>query len=252
VIVDLSRIRLDGGTQSRADIDQATVEMYAEAMRDGATFPPVVLFFDGQHYWLADGFQRHAAKTLMGSSAIVADVKQGTRRDAVLYSVGANATHGKPRTNADKRRAVALLLGDDEWRAKSDSWIAEKCAVTHPFVGKLRSETAPLETVTSARESRDGRTIDVSKIGKTRPLPTTPARQTSLAVAPATDPEPAEDDEPESERRPAPAVHRDPAPAPEQHKVSAMVERATRDFLGWVSELRPHEKAYVKAAIKES
>ena len=50
------------------------------------------------------------------------------------------ATHGKPRTNLDKRRAVNVLLSDEEWSQKSDRWIAEKACVTHPFVTRLRGE----------------------------------------------------------------------------------------------------------------
>ena len=37
----------------------------------------------------------------------------GGLRDAILFSVGANAAHGLRRTNADKRRTV-LLLWEDE------------------------------------------------------------------------------------------------------------------------------------------
>ena len=39
-------------------------------------------------------------------------------------------------------------------------------------------------------------------------------------------------------------------PATAQPKVSALVEQHTREFLGWLSALRPHEIAYVKAAVK--
>jgi hypothetical protein len=37
------------------------------------------------------------------------------QRDALLYSISFNAAHGLPRTNADKRKAVRLLLADAEW-----------------------------------------------------------------------------------------------------------------------------------------
>ncbi|EWY35857.1 hypothetical protein N825_32650 [Skermanella stibiiresistens SB22] len=39
----------------------------------------------------------------------------GSRRDAVPHAVGANARHGLPRSNADKRDAVMILLKDPEW-----------------------------------------------------------------------------------------------------------------------------------------
>lgn len=37
-------------------------------------------------------------------------------REAILFIVGANASHGLRRTNADKRRTVERLLADEEWR----------------------------------------------------------------------------------------------------------------------------------------
>lgn len=46
---------------------------------------------------------------------IAVDVRPGSQRDAILYSLGANAAHGRRRTNADKRRAVQRMLSDEEW-----------------------------------------------------------------------------------------------------------------------------------------
>ena len=40
-----------------------------------------------------------------------------------------NADHGKRRSNADKRRAVEMMLKDSEWGKWSDREIAAKCAV---------------------------------------------------------------------------------------------------------------------------
>jgi hypothetical protein len=136
----LDKIRLDGGTQSRAQIDWVTVQEYADAMRAGATFPPIVVFFDGQTYWNADGFHRVHATQAAGFPAILAEIHQGTQRDAVLYSVGANANHGLRRTQEDKRNAVKRLFSDDDWRKWSDNEIARRCGVSVPFVGKLRKE----------------------------------------------------------------------------------------------------------------
>lgn len=132
-------IRTDGGTQPRAEISNDLVTEYTEAMQAGAQFPPVVIYYDGSDYWLADGFHRLRALASLGRP-VLADIRQGTRRDAVLFSAGANATHGQRRTNADKRRAVLALLHDDEWRQWSDREIARRCAVSNRFVGDLRAE----------------------------------------------------------------------------------------------------------------
>ena len=135
-----SQIRTDGGTQPRSRIDPDTVDEYANEMKRDAMFPPLVVFYDGEHYWLADGFHRlYAHNWAREGKPIECNVLQGTQRDAILYSVGANARHGLRRTNEDKRRAVTRLLEDDEWGRWSDNEIARRCQVSQPFVSGLRS-----------------------------------------------------------------------------------------------------------------
>lgn len=136
--VAISSINMDGGTQPRAAIDFDVVEEYALALASGAAFPPVVVFFDGSTYWLADGFHRTHAHKTAGRQSIECDVRQGTRRDAVLFSVGANASHGMRRTTEDKRRAVLTMFNDPEWSHWADSAIARQCAVDHKTVARHR------------------------------------------------------------------------------------------------------------------
>ena len=50
--------------------------------------------------------------------------------DSYLLAAGENATHGKRRTNADKRAAVLRWLEDDEGRQWTDRYIAEQCHVS--------------------------------------------------------------------------------------------------------------------------
>src|SRR5579862_2474362 len=103
-------LRLDGGTQPREGIDELMVDEYAERMKNGVEFPPVTVFYDGKHYWLSDGFHRVQALLQLHFATVAVDLRQGTQRDAILHSAGANAEHGIPRSNADKRRAVSMLL----------------------------------------------------------------------------------------------------------------------------------------------
>ena len=161
-------IRVDGGTQPRDAKNQECIEDYRDAMREGATFPPVVVFYDGASYWLADGYHRMEACCELAIDKIKAEVHQGTQRDAILYSVGANATHGLPRTNADKRRAVTRLLSDPEWCQWSDRLIAETCAVSHPFVATMRSEVVTVTTSTADHAVEQPATT-VGKDGKRYP-----------------------------------------------------------------------------------
>lgn len=134
----LSEIRADGGTQTRASTNQEVVREYAEAIEAGGRLPPVTVYHDGATYWLADGFHRLSAYQSLGALEVEAEVRQGEKRDAVLHSVGANATHGLRRTNEDKRRAVQVLLEDAEWREWSDREIGRRAGVSPSTVGTLR------------------------------------------------------------------------------------------------------------------
>jgi hypothetical protein len=166
-----SSLRLDGDTQPRQSIDETIVAEYAQAMKDGAEFPPVVAFNDGAHHWLADGFHRRHAAVRANQDKIRVDVRTGTRRDAVLYSVAANVTHGLRRTNADKRKAALVLLTDEEWGQWSDGEIARRCCVGDRFVSELRAgltphgaESEPTRTYVTRHGTRA--TMRVGKIGR--------------------------------------------------------------------------------------
>jgi hypothetical protein len=163
VEIDINTIEIDGGTQMRAKIDDATVSEYADVLQEGASLPPAVVFFDGTSYWLGDGFHRYHGSRKAGIGTLYCEIRKGTVRDAILYAAGANSEHGLKRTNADKRKAVEALLRDKEWSSKSDSWIASQCRVSHTFVAKLRP--AVTCNVSSQRTGQDGRTINTENIG---------------------------------------------------------------------------------------
>jgi len=139
--IPLDGIQANGTTQMRvAGIDPAVVADYADAMEAGATFPPIIVFFDGTQYWPGDGFHRIEAARRIDRAAISADVRKGGQRDALLLAASANATHGLRRTQADKRQSIETLLRDPEWSRWSDREIGKACAVDHKTVGKVRRE----------------------------------------------------------------------------------------------------------------
>ena len=163
-IVTLKKLRIDCGTQSRKEIDQPTVDSYAEAMLEGQEFPPVRVFHDGIHYYLADGFHRYFAAIKAKRTGIEADVTAGTLSEAILYAVGANDKHGKPRTTEDKRNAVMMMLDNFEWSSWSTAEIAKQCNVSQPFVAGLRKGKQP-ETI--KYKDKDGEVHERKKPGKT-------------------------------------------------------------------------------------
>jgi len=137
-LLRIESISIDAGTQPRLEINEDVVAEYAEAMAAGETFPPIVVFHDSKHYYLADGYHRLLAAKRNKMETITADVRPGTRRDAIFCAAGANGTHGLRRTQADKRHAVLLLLKDPEWSQMSDRKIAQHCHVSHTFVSSMR------------------------------------------------------------------------------------------------------------------
>lgn len=188
----IAQIRTDGGTQPRAHLNPETVTEYANAMADdGIVFPSVTVFYDGADYWLADGFHRVAASVQAGFADIEADIRQGTRRDAVLFSVGANAEHGLRRTNEDKRRAVMTLLNDEEWSGWNNSEIARRCGVTDKTVAALRpqpsSEIPKIDTTRTV--TRGGTTYQQKTSGKGKRRKKPPVA-TPVVATPTMDPEP--------------------------------------------------------------
>lgn len=156
--VKLSDIVVDDAMQSRATLDVETIERYQADMEAGDDFPPLGVVSDGTAMYLFSGFHRHRAYANRKTARVAVEIVEGTRRDAILMAAGQNHGHGRPRTNADKRRAVSMLLADGEWAAKSDRWIAETARVSHEFVRSIRGDEKPGRV-----ETKDGRTEPASK-----------------------------------------------------------------------------------------
>jgi hypothetical protein len=135
-------------------------------------------------------------KSTTGGTEIRAEVRPGTERDALLYSISANATHGLPRSNADKRKAVALLLADAEWSQWSDREIARRCQVSNKFVSHMRRSASVTGSQMRERRVRragqvyqmsvpDGEAPSVERAAGPSPSPPQPA-PAPAQVAPPT------------------------------------------------------------------
>lgn len=188
----LAQIRIDGETQSRAEINNEVVAEYAEALTEGEKFPPIIVFFDGASYWLADGFHRRHAHEKIGALDIAAEVRDGTQLAARIFSHGANKSHGLRRTNADKKKAVLGMLRDaPEW---SDNRIAKHVGVHHSTVGEYRRSLA-----NSASDEPQPRTyttkhgtaavMNTENIGKKKDVAPAPAKKQARTLEAAPLPE---------------------------------------------------------------
>jgi len=158
------------GMQVRTRLCEETVKEYAEAMAAGAKFPPVIVYHDGANYWLADGFHRLEAWKRNGVESIKAEVKEGSRIDALKFAFCANNSHGLRMSNEDKRQAVlvayenriALGLGE----VPAARLIADLVGVSH------HTAEAQLGNLPSWRDATERQGAD----GRKRSLPIPPPR----------------------------------------------------------------------------
>jgi transposase-like protein len=177
VRLSIAEIRLDGGTQPRSALDFTAIDDYAEAMAAGVKFPPVVVFHDGEHYWLADGFHRLKAAFAAGFDAVDGELRQGTLEDAQWYSFSANKTNGLRRTNEDKQRAVKSALLHPRAAEMSNSAIARHVGVDEATVRNWRakletsSEIPKIDTRTISRQGStyQQRTANIGQRRRAKP-----------------------------------------------------------------------------------
>lgn len=251
--INIANVRVNGGTQSRSSIDRGVVSDYAEAVRDGATFPPITVFFDGASYWLADGFHRYEAYSAAQIYDVPADIRQGTQRDAILFSVGANASHGLRRTNDDKRRAVLTLLNDPEWAAWSDREIARQCGVGNRFVGDVRKTICAPNTDNAERiVTRNGTTYkqNTANIGASSKADQMLSEQEAPSSGPVKSTGPAETTPASNAAQKTPAPSGEPVD-PERRKLAKLTTDALIDeVLGLRADLTD-EKAKSARLKKE-
>jgi hypothetical protein len=162
----LASLVRDPAIQCRAaGTDEAIAAEYAAAIASGAKMPPIVVFKEGGVFRLADGWHRCRAHEIAGKTEIAAEVRAGGEREARLFAVGANASHGARRTKADRWRAVEMLLRDPAWAVWSDREIAKQAAVDPKFVGPVRASLAPTvdNPQLTERKGADGKIRKLAK-----------------------------------------------------------------------------------------
>jgi hypothetical protein len=174
--IELEDIRLNSKTQSRAELDQAVVDDYAELLENGISLPPIDVFWDDKDHWIAGGWHRYWAHKKLGHKVVPCKVHKGGLREAVLFSCGDNAAHGLRRSAADKRKAVETLLKDREWSKYSNRKVAEVCHVSYEFVRRMRPEAHSTDNGCQLKPgSEDPKRI--GKDGKSRKQPARPAQE---------------------------------------------------------------------------
>lgn len=169
--IELKKIRLDGDTQPRKQINEEHVANLTEVLLNGGKMKEApIVFFDGKEYWLANGFHRYHAHKRAGYTEMECEIINGTRREAWIYSRGANHDHGLPRTSEEIRANVTSCFNDVELCGLSDVQIAAICKCSSMTVGRVRKLLdldRPEKVMT-----KNGKMMDTKKIGNnSKPAP---------------------------------------------------------------------------------
>ncbi len=166
----LTQICTDSAIQPRLERNRRWIKALAQAMHQGRELPPVVCFYDGYNYWLADGLDRLEAAKLAEQKAILADIRQGSLQEAISYS-----RFGSQR-NKDKRQVVDRFLGllesmsEEEKEYWSHQNIGTYCCVTSAYVGQRRQNLGYTQPSKQVVKLSDGNSYhrDISKIQQNR------------------------------------------------------------------------------------
>jgi len=108
----LDRIVVDPTVQIRKALREDTVQRYDECFE---YLPPVIVYDVGDHLLLADGFHRmavahrRAARGDLNPAEIKAEVRQGTREDALEFAVLANAATGEKLSIEERDAGIRRL-----------------------------------------------------------------------------------------------------------------------------------------------
>lgn len=187
--IKIAELKKDG-LQTRVALDERTVADYADAMREGAEFQPVMVFEESGIMWLADGFHRVEAATRAGQAYIEATVTSGKFVDALKYALKCNTKHGKRVTNEDKQNAMRIAWENRECLfggEPSGSLLAETCGVAKntafSFIRERQSESSQvyqIGTPVKVDKAANPPARPVRKVvgldGKQYTLPTIPTR----------------------------------------------------------------------------
>lgn len=142
--VEISTITRDVMVRANGT-DRATVAAYAQAMRDGAIFPPVILYRDRQTLRLSEGAHRIEAALAIGLTTIDAEIRQGGRKECIAHAVSTGRDFGLRFGTRDKRHQIELMLGNfPKW---SDRKIAEALGIDHKTVAATKRRLADAAAV---------------------------------------------------------------------------------------------------------
>ena len=169
----VTKLIADQSAQARAGgLDQDYVDELVVQILDGARLPPIIAFHhkptakeslllwpDGQTY-VADGFHRLAAARRAEKQEIEVDLREGTRKDAIVYALGANSDHGKRRCKRDLEHAYSIGVTEEIFREWDVEAVAQFLKCSQRWARQITKEARD-----AAKASRDVEILKLAAFG---------------------------------------------------------------------------------------
>lgn len=109
-LVKISKLHFDETVYPRMKVGWMTAYIYAQAMKAGSIFPPIVVGQFKKQMYVVDGWHRVEARKLLKEEYIQAIVRQfESKRDMFVEAVKLNASHGRPLNVQEKVRIIEKL-----------------------------------------------------------------------------------------------------------------------------------------------
>jgi len=104
--VKIAELKVNHGVMIRKSLDEDRIQEFTEIFDQ---LPPIKVFNVEGELLISDGFHRLAAAERLGLAEIEAEVRKGSRQDAIMEAISVNAKHGKPLSSEEKAEAVKRL-----------------------------------------------------------------------------------------------------------------------------------------------
>lgn len=154
--INIGVLTMGAGTQQRP-VDKNLVEEYAALIKAKIDLPPIEVIKDGAKLYVWDGFHRIKAMMALGLKTILANVQDGTLKDAIWLSFGANKKHGKRRQPGVTRAIITKILTDSRWAKTTLPGIADHVGVTPRYVKQIKADLLEDEKVANdSKNSQKG------------------------------------------------------------------------------------------------
>ena len=169
-IVKIGDLIFDEDLYPRMKVGWLTAYQYAQAMKAGSVFPPILVGKHEGKLYVVDGWHRIEAKRILGEEFIQAIVKEyASEKDIFLDAIKANVAHGRPLSVQEKVRLINKL---EEMNFTQDQ-ISEIVLVPVDMIQKFRVRTiigpngkpVYLKSIVarSASEPSEATEVDMSK-----------------------------------------------------------------------------------------